>query len=165
MKRCSHLNLKSQRLWNNFYSNIVKKLNIPKFNINNSVTKNIKDPVSTAIFKHENQPSVLAIQKYSKSRTFHFEEVKIREVKKEILKLEKTKTSQKNDIPIRIIKETTDTFADFLCSSINSAIKSSSFPSSLKLADLTPVDKKGRKGMKENYRPVSIPPTLSKNFE
>ena len=84
MKRCSHLNLKPQRLWNNFYSNIV---NIPKFNINNSVTKNIMDPVSTAIFKHENQPSVLAIQKYSKSRTFHFKEVNIREVKKEILKL------------------------------------------------------------------------------
>ena len=70
---------------NNFFSNIVKKLNIPKFNSNNSVTKNIKDPVFTAIFKYKNHPSILSIQKYSKSKTFNFEEVNIGEVEKEIL--------------------------------------------------------------------------------
>ena len=69
----------------NFFSNIVKKLNIPKFNSNNSVTKNIKDPVFTAIFKYKNHPSILSIQKYSKSKTFNFEEVNIGEVEKEIL--------------------------------------------------------------------------------
>ena len=30
---------------NNFFSDIVKKLNIPKFNSNNSVTENVKVPV------------------------------------------------------------------------------------------------------------------------
>ena len=90
MKRCSHLNLKQQTL-NNFFSNIVKKLNIPKFNSNNSVTENIKDPVFKAILKYKNYPSVLAIQKYSKNKTFHFEQVNIREVQKEILKLDKAK--------------------------------------------------------------------------
>ena len=58
----------------------------------------------------------------------------IGEGEKEILKLGKTKGLQKTDIPTRIIKEITDIFVDFLCTSINSAIKSSSFPSSLKLA-------------------------------
>ena len=37
MKRCSDLSLKQQRLWI-FFSNIVNKLKIPKFNSNNSVT-------------------------------------------------------------------------------------------------------------------------------
>ena len=90
---------------NNFFSNIVKKLNILKFNSNNSVTKNIKDPVFKAILKYKNHRSILAIQKYSKNKIFHFEEVNIGEVEKEMLKLDKTKASQKTDIPTRIIKE------------------------------------------------------------
>ena len=122
---------------NNFFSNIVKKLNIPKFNSNNSVTENIKNPVFKSILNYKNHPSILAIQKYSKNKSFHFEEVNIGEVEKEILKLDKTKGLQKADIPTRIIKEITDIFVDFLCTSINSAIESSSFPSSLKLADVT----------------------------
>ena len=150
---------------NNFFYNIVKKFNIPKFNSNNSVTGNIKDPVSKAILKYKNHPSILAIQKYSKNETFHFKEVNFGEVEKEILKLDKTKASQKTDIPTRIIKENIDIFSDFLCTSMNSAIKSSSFLSSLKLADVTPVHKKERKDMKENFRSVSILTTLSKFFE
>ena len=98
---------------NNFFYNIVKKFNIPKFNSNNSVTGNIKDPVSKAILKYKNHPSILAIQKYSKNETFHFKEVNFGEVEKEILKLDKTKASQKTDIPTRIIKENIDIFADF----------------------------------------------------
>ena len=31
--------------FNNFFSNIIKRLEIPKFNSNDSVTVNIKDPV------------------------------------------------------------------------------------------------------------------------
>ena len=88
----------------------------------------------------------------------------IGEVEKEILKSDETKATQKTDILTRIFKENIDIFTDFLCTSINSVIKSSSFPSALKLADVTPVHKKGRKDMKENFRPVSILPTLSKFF-
>ena len=89
----------------------------------------------------------------------------IEEVEKEILKLDKIKASQKTDIPTRTIKENIDIFADFSYTSRSSAIKSSGFLSSWKLADVTPVHKKGRKDMKENFRPVSILPTLSKIFE
>ena len=51
----------------NFFSNIVKKLEIPKFNSNDSVTKNIKNTVFKAILKYKNHPSNLAIQKNSKN--------------------------------------------------------------------------------------------------
>ena len=145
---------------NNLFSNKVKKLSIPKFNSNNSVTENIKDPVFKAILKYKNHPSILAIQKYSKNKTFHFEVVNIEKVEKKILKLDRTKASRKADIPTRIIKANIDILADFLCTSINSAIKSLSFPSSLKLADVKPVHEKGKKDMKENFRSVSILPTL-----
>ena len=97
----------------------------------------------------KNDPSIYAIQKYSKNKIFHFKEVKIGENEKKILKLDKTKISQKIDVTTRI-----------LCSSINGAIKSASFPYILKLADIKPLLEKRRKDMKENFRPVSILPTL-----
>ena len=41
----------------------------------------------------------------------------------------------------------------------------SSFPSCLKMPDVTPLNKKDKKDLKENYRPVSILPMFSKVFE
>ena len=66
---------------NNFFLNIVKKLEIPKVGTNDSVTKNIKDSIFKAISKYENHPSILAIQKYRKIKIVHFEEVNIGERK------------------------------------------------------------------------------------
>ena len=53
----------------------------------------------------------------------------------------------------------------FFCNRINATFKSSMFPNSLKLGDVTPLHKKDRKDLKENYIPVSILPTLSIFFE
>ena len=47
-------------------------------------------------------------------------------------------------------------FSDILHSSFNDSIYQSEFPSILKLANITPVFKKGDRNSKENYRPVSI---------
>ena len=47
------------------------------------------------------------------------------------------------------VKENVDTFADFLCSSINISIKSSLFPSCVKFADVTPLEKKWWKDAKK----------------
>ena len=72
------------------------------------------------------------------------------------------KVPQSSDIPLTIVMEDIDIFSDFLCVSFNSSIKSKNFKKNLKLADITPLHKKGKKG---NYRPVSILPNLSKIFE
>ena len=85
---------------------------------------------------------------------------------KEIKRLNKNKDSQKSDIPITIIHEKADFFADFLAESkTKGATKTFNFPNCLKLADITPLYNKGRKGNKDNYRPVRILPTLSKILE
>ena len=83
-------------------------------------------------------------------------------IEKETQNLKINKASQSQDIPTKIIKENVDIFAEFLWKSINSLIKSSTFPSCLKSADVTPLRTKGKK---DNYRPASILPTLSKCFE
>ena len=88
----------------------------------------------------------------------------IEQIQKEILILNNKKASQNSDIPTKIIKENSDIFEKVLCSFINDSIKSSTFTSCLKETDVTPIHKKGEKDKKENYRPVSILPVLSKIF-
>ena len=89
-----------------------------------------------------------------------------KEIETEIRRLLKlNKACQYSDIPNKIIKENSDIFSNFICESINDSIKSSIFPSCLKHADVTPLQKKCNKSLKENCSPVSIPPILSKVFE
>ena len=96
---------------------------------------------------------------------FCSKEVSIEETQQEISELNNKKASQNSDIPTKIIKENSDIFGKVLCSFINDSIKPFTFPSCLKEADVTPIHKKGKKDKKENYRPVSILPVLSKIFE
>ena len=149
-------------VFNNFFSNIVKNLKIPEYKNLNTNTENAKDPVFRAILKYKNHPSIIAIKEKSKNEKFSFHEVNNEKIEREIMRLNKNKASQKSDIPIRIIKNNVDIFADFLCETVNCTTKTSNFPSCLKLADITPLHQKGRKDNKENYIPVSI---LSEIFE
>ena len=55
--------------------------------------------------------------------------------------------------------------ADFPCENTNKAFKSSLFTACLKSVDVTSLHKKGKKDLKENYRPVSILARLLKVFE
>ena len=127
---------------------------------------NVKVPTLRAILKYKDHPSILAIQNNIKNGIkLAFEEIDLTSIEKEIRNLKMNKASQSSDIPTKIIKENVDIFAEFLWKSINSSIKSSTFPSCLKLADVTPLHKKGKKDKKDNYRPVSILPTLSECFE
>ena len=152
-------------VFNNFFSNIVKNLKISEYKNLNTNIENVQDPVFRAILKYKNHPSTIAIKEKSKNEKFSFHEVNNEKIERGITRLNKNKASQKSDIPIRIIKDNVDIFAGFLCETVNCTIKTSNFPSCLKLADITPLHKKGRKDNKENYRPVSILPTLSKIFE
>ena len=139
--------------------NIVKNLKIPEFENLDPNFENVKDPIFRAILKYKNHPSITAIKEKAKN------EVDKDKIKKEINRLNKNKASQKSDIPTKIIHDNVDLFADFIVGSLKGTIKTSIFSSCLKLADITPLHKKGRKDNKENYRPVSILPTLSKIFE
>ena len=109
-------------------------------------------------------PSIIAVQNTFKSGdVFYFRELEREEIHKEIHKLN-NKASQHSDIPTKIIKSNSDIFSDFLYVSINSSIESSLLSSSLKTADITPIYKKDNY-LKDNYRPVSILPVLSKLYE
>ena len=156
---------KTAEVLNEFFSNIVKILKIPEYeNINPNFEK-VKYPVFKTILKYKNNPSIIAIKEKSKNSKFTFYEVDNEKIIKEIRRLNKNKERQKSDIPIKLIRENADIFADFLAESLKGAIKTYNFLNCLKLADVTPLHKKGRKDNKENYRPVSILATLSKILE
>ena len=85
--------------------------------------------------------------------------------KKRIFKIHNfnNKASQHSDIATKIIKSNSDLFSDFLYVSINSSIKSL-FPSCLKTADVTPIYRKGKRDLKNNYRPASILPGFCQSY-
>ena len=119
-----------------------------------------------AILKYRNHPSILAIRERKKEQiNFCFKEVSTEETQKEILNLNNKKASQNSDTPIKIIQENSDIFGKVLYFFINDSIKSFTFPSCLKQADIKPIRKKGKEDKKINYRSVSILPVLSKIFE
>ena len=150
---------------NNFFSNIVKNLKIPEYENLDQNFENVEDPVLREILKYKNHPSITVIKEKAKNSVFSFYEVDKDKIKKESNRLNENKASQKSDIPIKMIHDNVDIFADFIAESFKGTIKTSNFSNCLKLADITPLHKKGRKDNKENYRPVSILPTLSKIFE
>ena len=79
--------------------------------------------------------------------------------------METSKACRDADIPTKIIKENADIFADILLASFNDSVKKPNFPSSLNNENKTPAFKKGDINAKDNYKPVSILPNMSKIFE
>ena len=139
---------------------------IPKYSEYDPSIDRTENRTIRAILEYRNHPSILAIRERKKAQiNFCFKEVSIEEIQKEILNLNNKKASQNSDIKTKIFKENSDIFEKVLCSFVNDSIKSFTFPSCLKEADVRPVHKKGKKDKKENYRPVSILPVLSKIFE
>ena len=75
------------------------------------------------------------------------------------------KATQQYDIPIKILKENSEIFSWILCRNFNNSLFSKVFPDSLKKVETTPVFKKDEKCLKNNYRLVSILPSVSKIYE
>ena len=88
-----------------------------------------------------------------------------KDIEKEILNLSVEKASQDSDIPIKIIKKNSDIFSDILFKEFNKSLEICKYPFCLKMANVTPVYKKGNSSDKDNYLPVSILPNLPKIFE
>ena len=152
-------------VFNSFFGNIVKNLNISQYSNFDPIIENVKDPTSKAILKYEKHPNILAIRsKCNRDGAFCFREVSFKKIETEIRLLKLNNASQYSDIPTKIIKENSDIFSNFFCESINNSIKSSIFPSCLKHTDVTALHKKCNKNLKVNYRPVGILPILSKVF-
>ena len=156
---------KVSQIFNDFFSNAVNNLNIPRYNL---LKENLDecDPVIRSNIKYENHESIIKIkQSRNKQDIFSFTPIEHKTVENEIYSLNKSKACPSNSIPAHIIQENCDIFIPRITSDFNKSISNGIFPTNFKNADISPVFKKGDRLDKCNYRPVSILPPLSKIFE
>ena len=66
---------------------------------------------------------------------------------------------------LEYLKQCSNIFGNYICDFFNECVGKGVFPSLLKDANITPVFKKGFRGSKDNYRPVSILQIISKMFK
>ena len=124
------------------------------------------DPILSAIYRFKNHPSIIRIvELYPTPQSFSFKYIDITDIFEAILSLNNSKAAPTNNIPVRILKENIDLFTCKLHNDLNIAIETGTFPRNLKKADITPSHKKGCRTDKNNYRPISILPPISKLFE
>ena len=142
--------------FNKFFADVIINLNIPQYEDPTSNTNGTDDLVSRAIEKHKNQPSIKLIKTNNENASFHFQEIEVIEIEKELKNLNCSKASQDSDIPTKIIKGNIGIFVPVLLTKFNESLKLSKFPRSTKSANITPVFKKNDQTDKTNYRILSF---------
>ena len=157
--------VKVAEIMNDFFSNAVAKLDIEGYQTD--FLPNIEDNnIINMINKFKNHPSIIKIkEKVDINETFSFSRCSVDDIEREIEKLNINKPTTFNNIPAKILVENSEICSPFISKIYNDAIFNSKFPGPLKHADITPVHKKDETTKKENYRPVSILPSISKFFE
>ena len=155
--------------FNAFFENAVKNMKLEQDNKVTNSTEGIDDPVEKAIYKFEKHPSVLKIKEkigdITLDNEFNFTTIDKEGIEKQIAMLNARKTTTFKNIPAKILKSNSDICTPYLKGILDSSINNGTFPKNLKLADVLPIFKTKDSTLKNNYRPISILPTISKVFE
>ena len=93
------------KMLNNFFTNIIKDLEIPQYNQIDPICQNIIDPVIKAIIKYRNHPRIIAIKERCSnlkfSSSFNEKDYTLKEIKNlQINMLHKTQIFQLNSLKI-----------------------------------------------------------------
>ena len=114
----------------------------------------------------EKHNSIISIKNNLKHNTlFEFQPITKDTLKEIILSLDHNKAFGHDMISAKFLKLSADIIAGPLANIFNKGILQGTFPSSMKLAVVSPVYKKKDPFNKENYRPISVLTALSKVFE
>ena len=146
---------------NTFFVNITESLDLKKDD-DSSLNPINSEKINDIPEKHKNYPSAQKIsQTFMTNDKFSFKFVMEDQVREVITNLDSSKATPFGDISVDILKSTADIHLSF---SINLSMEKGCFPEELKLAEVSPIFKK-KDLDKENYRPVSVLPHVSKIFE
>ena len=153
---------------NHYFVNITDNIEIPNivktsYGISNN---NHDENIEKIIINFRNHPSIICINKLIKSgKMFSFNKINQYDICNEIQQLNNKKASGCDGITPKILKESISIIKCPLTSLFNISIEEGDFPSDLKYANVSPLFKKDDSTNKENYRPISILPSISKVFE
>ena len=124
------------------------------------------DRISNAIEKFRIHPSIVKIKEsITIKEKISFPVTELAEIKTEIHGLNVNKPTTLNYIPAKILVLTNDICSPAITKIYNKSKENCDFPNALKMADITPAHKKEETTNNENYRPVSILPSISKFLE
>ena len=148
---------------NNFFVEAVDNLGIEPYLIqHNNVSKNTQDIIG----KYENHPSIKMIKENIKDdNKFSFQDTTPEDLHFQIQNLDTKKAMVENDIPTKILVQTNDNVSNYISNFFNQSKNKQLYPTTLKIADVTPLHKKEEKTLTKNYRPVSLIPVVSKLYE
>ena len=111
--------------------------------------------------KYRYHPSINIIRRHSQPfPSFYFLVVDKNTELKEIRKLSVQAAIQDNHIPIKVLKKNEEFFAEQIHLQFNEGMSASQLH-----LHVTPALKEGSRNIKNNYRPLSILPVISKVFE
>ena len=137
------------KTFNDFFSNIVKNLEIPEYKCEDDLHNLLSgSPVLQTIMKYRNHPSINTVRRFSQhNSSFYFSPVDKNTVLKEIKGLIANKAVQDNDIPVTVLKENTNVFAEQITLQFNEGICPSKYTESFKVRNITPAFKQGSKNL------------------
>ena len=99
------------------------------------------------------------------NKRFKFNYIPGATIEFQLTKLQRSKAAGLVNLPPRSLKESAKEISSSLCYIINRSINNGVFPSSWKIAKVTPVYKSGSVKEIENYSPVSILSVVSRVME
>ena len=145
---------------NIFFSNAIKSLKIKGFKPDDTVNESLND-INKIVSKFKNHPSIIKIkQKIEVNEKFSFSSSSLNQIEDKIKDLNCKKPPTLNTIPAKNLIN-----SKYIFKFDKESVRSCEFPNTMKVAEITPSHKKDDRTKKDNYRPVSILPSVSKIFE
>ena len=137
-------NIQTAEVFNDYFVNIVKDLNIPEISVIASMNPSIiiNDPIETIVQNFKEHPSVKIKQHIVKTEMFSFKKINKIQIENEIKELNSRKAPGADGIPANILKETVDILKSPLTQLFNVTVENQHFPNDLKYANVTPLHKK-----------------------
>ena len=110
-------------------------------------------------------PSIATIKSKFNPLNFSFAEINSETMTAYLSKIEVKKSTGHDGISPKILKLSTPSLASPLTTLFNYCIRTSTLPCNWKMSNVFPIYKNGDTSDKNNYRPVSVLPAISKLFE
>ena len=147
--------------FNILFGNVSKRMGLEEDD------ENTDNTLSSILKGYSSHPSILLNKESLKiePNSFKLEEIADVDIYASIKEIDLTKSGGLHDIPAKLLKLNTAVISKHISAGYNNSLSSMIFPQKLKMADITPVHKRDESTNKENYRPVSILPIISKIYE